>query len=78
MPDYEEKGIDFSTMRNLIKCCALVKIEPFSFESIAKKMNTDSAFLRYWYQKNLAIINKVTEIYPKEIEQEINRLKSET
>jgi len=74
----EKKVIDFSTMRNFIKCCALVKIEPFSFESMAKKMNTDSAFLRYWYQKNLAIINKVTEIYPKEIEQEINNLKNET
>lgn len=78
MPDYEERGIDFTTMRNIIKCCALVKIEPFSFESIAKKMNTDPAFLRYWYNKNLGIINKAIEIYGREIEQEINNLRSET
>ena len=78
MPDYRERGIDFTTVRNIIKYCALAKIGPFFYEFIAKKMNTDPAFLRYWNQDSHELINKVLETHRKEIEEEVNNLKSET
>jgi len=78
MPTDRERGIDFTTMRNIIKYCALAKIRPFSYESIAKKMNTDPAFLRYWNQDNQGLISKVLDTHRKEIEEEVNNLKNET
>lgn len=58
MPTDREKEIDFTTTRNIIKFCALAKIEPFSFKFIAKKMNAEPAFLRYWNQKNQGLITR--------------------
>lgn len=75
--EFREREIEFTSLKNIIKYCALVNQRPFDLHKIAEALNTDYEFLRQWANRNLWLINRVLKEYREEIKEEKRRIEED-